>query len=74
MEILSIARVSAPHLFNADLDPAFHFNKDPDPAVHINANPDPAPHQGDPNLRPLASILSVHAFILSIHGPPPLLF
>jgi len=61
MEILSITRVSAPHLFNADPDPAFHFNAEPDP--------DPAPHQYDPNLpqfshrpsRLQASILSLHA-------------
>ncbi len=46
LEILSIARVSDPHHFSADPNPAFHFNADPDP--------DPAPNQGDPNLRPLA--------------------
>jgi hypothetical protein len=42
MEILSIARVSAPHQFNADPGPAFNFHEDPDPAVDFYADPDPA--------------------------------
>jgi hypothetical protein len=51
-----------------------------DSAFHFNADPDPAPHQCGGNLRPLclqtlqASIISLHGFILSVHGPPRLHF
>ncbi len=33
-------RVTDPHHFNADPDPAFHLNADPDLAFHLNADPD----------------------------------
>jgi hypothetical protein len=69
-----------PH-FNADPDPSFYFNADPDPAFHFDADPDthldPATHQNNANLRPLVyrpSILSLHASIVSVHGPPRLNF
>ncbi len=45
MQYTYLCRVSDPHHFNADPDPAFHFNADPNTAYH----------QGDANLRPLAS-------------------
>jgi hypothetical protein len=50
-------RVSDPHHFFADPDPAFHFGADP------------APHQGDAYLLPLAYRPSI-LYFLSVHGPP----
>jgi hypothetical protein len=67
--------------FNADPDPTFHFNADPDPTFHFNADPDPALYQSEcesattvlyKSYRP--SILSLHASIASVHGPPWLRF
>jgi hypothetical protein len=48
-----LCRVSDPHLFNADRDPAFQLSADTDPAFRFNADPNAAPHQGDANPRPL---------------------
>ncbi len=58
-----------------DPGPSFLCNADPDPTFHFNADPDTAPHQSDANLRPVSYqtlqgfILSLHASILSVHGP-----
>ncbi len=70
--------------FDADPDPTFHFDADPDPISHFHfdadADSDPAPHQSDANLRPLvcrhsqALFLGLHAFFVSVHGPPWLHF
>jgi hypothetical protein len=40
----------------------FNLNADPDPTFHIKVDPDPAPapRQNDANLRPHASIVSIH--------------
>ncbi len=72
-------RVSDPHHFNADPDPAFHFNADPDLVFHVNVDPDldPDPHQGDANLRPLVyrpsrpsfGLRTLQAFIWSTEPP-----
>ncbi len=71
-----------PHLFNEDpvTDPSFHFNTDPDPSFHLNADADPDPdlYQGDATtgLHNFHGyyILSLHASIMSVHGPPWLQF
>jgi hypothetical protein len=54
------SRVSDPPPYNTDPDPDFLFNSDPDPALH----------QGDAILR----VATLHASILSVHGPPRLNF
>jgi hypothetical protein len=64
---------------NANLDPAFHFNADPDPAFHFNADPESGSRScsskqcesvstGLYTLQ--GSILSLHASLMSVHGPP----
>ncbi len=73
--------VADTHHFD-DPDTSFHFHADLDPTFQFSADPDPAPHQSAANLRTLIykpstdlpSILSLHANILSVHGPPWLPF
>ncbi len=53
---------------------------DPEPTLHFNADLNPAPHQNGANLQPLVyrvqtlqkSIMSFHASIVRVHGPPRL--
>jgi hypothetical protein len=50
-----------------------HFSADPDPTFHFNADPDPALYHSDAigGLHILqGSILSLHAAIVIVHGPP----
>jgi hypothetical protein len=62
-----------PSLSTIHPDPSFHFiaYPDPDPILLFNAS-----HQSKANLRPYwptdspGSILSLHASIVSVHGPP----
>ncbi len=68
----SSAEVADPHNLNADPDPAFHWNVE-------NADPDSAPHDikvmricDHLSTDPLGSIVSLHASIVNVHGPPRL--
>ncbi len=74
---IAFCRVADPHHFNVDPDPFFHLNVNPDLTFSVNVDPDPDPasHQSDANLRPLVYRLSwdafsLHASIVSVHGPP----
>jgi hypothetical protein len=67
---------------NADPDPVFYLDEDSGPTFHFTADPgmDPVPYRSDVNLRSLVlesfhgSILSLYASIVSVFGPPRLLF
>ncbi len=70
--IRHLSRVAEPHHFNAVPDLAFIFNTDSDSTFHFNVDVDPDPDLCSTDLQ--CSILSLHAFIVSVYDFPRIHF